>query len=355
MKSGFKKRIVALLTGALVLGMGIDASAAVGTRVPDDGTLVGLVNAFRQTGAECTDVGFVGPKSGLAVNADLTEIAMQRAEEIATQGMNGMSHTRPNGQSCFSLTVNGTSSFAENIAAGQTDANSVFLSWREDNLPYSGQGHRRNMLGDYTTIGIGHVQYNGVDYWVQEFGFGTGSAVTTQEQPPVDQAPQQPAAPQYSFTSGAGSTWVSGSSDPLVITCDGDFSKFTGITISGVDIDPSYYDAQSGSTVISLKPEFLKSLSAGTYVMRVNYTDGAAETNFVISTETPDQGTQNTQGTQGTQGTQDSKPATGAKSPRTGENMMETQGMPGMTVAVSLVVLLAAVSVIAGMKLRKRA
>ncbi len=340
MKSGFKKRIIALLTGALVLGMGIDASAAVGTRVPDDGTLVGLVNGFRQTGAECADVGFIGPLGGLAVNADLTEIAMQRAEEIATQGMYGMSHTRPNGQSCFSLTVNGTSSYAENIAAGQRDANSVFVSWREDNQPYSGQGHRRNMLGDYTTIGIGHVQYNGVDYWVQEFGYGSGSAVTT---------PQQPAAPQYSFTGGAGSTWVQGGNAPLVITCDGDFSKFTGITISGVDIDPSCYDAQSGSTVISLKPEFLKTLSVGTYTMRVNYTDGAAETNFAISAETPAQNTQDTQGTQ------DSKPATGAKSPKTGENMPETQGMSGMTVAVALVVLLASVSVIAGMKLRKRA
>ena len=34
----------------------------------------------------------------------------------------------------------------ENIAAAQTTAAEANLGWREDDEPYAGQGHRRNML-----------------------------------------------------------------------------------------------------------------------------------------------------------------------------------------------------------------
>lgn len=102
---------------------------------------------------------------------------MQRAAEIAIY----YSHTRPNGESCFTCTYDGARSYGENIAAGYTTAESVFTGWREDNENYNGQGHRRNMLDrDFNTIGIGHVYYNGVHYWVQEFGiYRSGLSQTT--------------------------------------------------------------------------------------------------------------------------------------------------------------------------------
>ena len=46
---------------------------------------------------------------------------------------------------------------AENIAAGQgtyDTAYEVYMAWREDDENYDGQGHRRNMLGDFNCIGI---------------------------------------------------------------------------------------------------------------------------------------------------------------------------------------------------------
>lgn len=33
----------------------------------------------------------------------------------------------------------------------------INLMWKEDGQNYSGQGHRRNMLGDYTKIGIAYT------------------------------------------------------------------------------------------------------------------------------------------------------------------------------------------------------
>ncbi len=103
----------------------------------------------------------------LTYDYKLEKVAMQRAAEIAIS----FDHTRPNGDDCFSAYPDEFvySRKGENIAAGQTSAESVFEAWCETNQPYSGQGHRRNMLGDYKSIGIGHVYYNGVNYWVQEF------------------------------------------------------------------------------------------------------------------------------------------------------------------------------------------
>lgn len=103
----------------------------------------------------------------------LEKVAMQRAAEIAVS----FSHTRPDGTSCFNAYPSGYGYKGENIAAGYSTAKAVFVGWQETDDDYSGQGHRRNMLnGNFTAIGIGHVVYKGVHYWVQEFGNPVSSA-----------------------------------------------------------------------------------------------------------------------------------------------------------------------------------
>ena len=109
----------------------------------------------------------------------LEAIAMQRAVEVALSH----SHTRPNGERCFTcLASDGTRSWGENICCGwgmNTNAAQAFECWSETDEPYSGQGHRRNMLnGEFQTVGVAHVRYGGCDYWAQEFGYSaeTGTA-----------------------------------------------------------------------------------------------------------------------------------------------------------------------------------
>ncbi len=100
----------------------------------------------------------------------LEKVAMKRAAEIAYS----FSHTRPNGEDCFSLYPDGYGYKGENIAMGQPTVASVFESWQETNESYSGQGHRRNMLDEnFTCIGIACFEVNGYKYWVQEFGSPT--------------------------------------------------------------------------------------------------------------------------------------------------------------------------------------
>lgn len=103
----------------------------------------------------------------LTYDYNLEKIAMQRAAEIAIS----FAHERPNGKSCFTAYSSGYNYKGENIAAGYTSANKVFTGWCETDEKYAGQGHRRNMLkSNYTSVGIGHVVYNGFHFWVQEFG-----------------------------------------------------------------------------------------------------------------------------------------------------------------------------------------
>lgn len=104
----------------------------------------------------------------LTYDYTLEKIAMKRALEIALV----FSHTRPNGERCFTAyEPYSYSAKAENIAAGYSSASAVFAGWQESDEDYSGQGHRRNMLTEKcSAIGIGHVYYNGRHYWVQEFG-----------------------------------------------------------------------------------------------------------------------------------------------------------------------------------------
>ncbi len=114
----------------------------------------------------------------LTYDYSLEKIAMQRAAETALR----YSHYRTDGTICFTAfdefgysAVN----YGENIAEGLSSAAGINSLWREDDADYNGQGHRRNMLNpDFNAVGIAHVVYNTVDYWVEVFA-KTANAVTT--------------------------------------------------------------------------------------------------------------------------------------------------------------------------------
>lgn len=91
--------------------------------------------------------------------ANLQNAADLRAEEIKTS----FSHTRPNGQSVFSILNEFGVSYSaagENIAYGQRTAEQVVNSWMNS------EGHKANILSsDFNTIAVGK---NGT-HWVQLF------------------------------------------------------------------------------------------------------------------------------------------------------------------------------------------
>ena len=88
--------------------------------------------------------------------------------------------------------------------------------------------------------------------------------------------------PEYKITDGANGAWTQNSDGTLKFVANGDFSKFTGVKVDGKLIDTDKYTAVSGSTVITLKKDYLGTLSVGKHTLTVVYSDGECSTEFEI-------------------------------------------------------------------------
>ena len=100
-------------------------------------------------------------------SAQLEAAAKVRAKEL----MQVYAHTRPDGTKCFTAFPR-LMAMGENISKDRgLTAVVVTNRWKEENEPYNGQGHRRNMLSEnFNAVGIACWCENGVTCWVQCFG-----------------------------------------------------------------------------------------------------------------------------------------------------------------------------------------
>ena len=128
----------------------------------------------------------------------------------------------------------------------------------------------------------------------------TSAASTTTA--PASSAAAAPAQVTYDILDGAGSSWTQNTDGSLAIRGSGEISKFREVKVDGVTVDPVNYTVTEGSTIITFKPEYLKSLSTGNHSFELVWTDGTAATNFTVA-ENADQS---------------------AKSPKTGEDFSRT-------------------------------
>lgn len=109
----------------------------------------------------------------LTMDANMVATANLRAKEIVVS----FSHTRPNGQSCFSAFPQSVDyPIGENIAAGYWSPESVMEGWM------GSQGHRENILGaGFKSIGIACYYDSSSPYkynWVQCFGGSVSKKAT---------------------------------------------------------------------------------------------------------------------------------------------------------------------------------
>lgn len=87
----------------------------------------------------------------------------------------------------------------------------------------------------------------------------------------------------YKIIKGSGRSWYQDDVVGLAFVANGAYSKFTQVRIDGEALPESEYASWSGSTVITLKPSYLMTLSIGSHKIQVVYTDGAtAEEPFKV-------------------------------------------------------------------------
>lgn len=155
--------VALLATGLVVLGA-TPATAA----EPD--VIHSLTNEARWSNGQ----------AGLIRSAELDAVAQGWAEQLAASGT--LSHNPNTGAQI----PGGWSSWGENVAQGYPDGASVHAGWMNSD------GHRANILGDFTDMGIAFIAAGGTTWGVEVFATYAGHVGPA---PPVAAAPADPAPP----------------------------------------------------------------------------------------------------------------------------------------------------------------
>lgn len=131
--------------------------------------------------------------------------------------------------------------------------------------------------------------------------------------------PDSPSNSNYKIIKGENSIWVQNTNEKLTFHANGDFSKFTGIKIDDEWIDSENYTAVSGSTVVTLKKEYLEKLSEGKHKLTIAYKDGECNTNFEIKKVATEEIYENLDNTSAQE--EKEKQTENSLNPRTGDNI----------------------------------
>ena len=80
-----------------------------------------------------------------------------------------------------------------------------------------------------------------------------------------------------------GYQWTQGDSNGLVLKVNADIRKFVCVKVDGAELPENCYIVSSGSTVVTLKPEYLKNLTAANHAITIEFSDGSASTTFTVA------------------------------------------------------------------------
>ena len=170
-RQGVGRHFTVLL--ALMLGLFLVVWPAPAASAFDEGTIHSLTNQDRAANG-------LGP---LKLNASLSQVALAWANQLAANGV--LSHN-PN----YSAQIpGGWSRAAENVAQGHASGAAVHRGWMNSS------GHRANILGDFTDIGIAHISGGGSTWSVEVFAKYGSSVPAPAPPPPPPPAPAPVPAP----------------------------------------------------------------------------------------------------------------------------------------------------------------
>ena len=92
-----------------------------------------------------------------------------------------------------------------------------------------------------------------------------------------------PGSVDYEILDGANTSWEQNSDGSLSIRGSGAISKFVGVKVDGNLVDVRNYTVKEGSTIVTLKADYLNTLSVGNHTFEIIWTDGTASTRFAVS------------------------------------------------------------------------
>lgn len=138
------------------------------------------------------------------------------------------------------------------------------------------------------------VEYTSIDlaegrYLTLKYTFTTGEITNTTDNTDTsasDSGTDDSQEDPYKIIEGTKGTWNGSTTEGLTIRGDGDFAKFAGVRVDGNWIPSAHYEAKSGSTIVTLKPSYLASLSEGEHTVDIMWIDDSASTTFTVAANT---------------------------------------------------------------------
>ena len=88
---------------------------------------------------------------------------------------------------------------------------------------------------------------------------------------------------KYTILSGDNQTYEVDSNKDIVIKADGELEKLVKVKLDGIEVNSSNYELKSGSTILTLKSNYLNTLEPGTHKLELEYSDGIVNTEIIIT------------------------------------------------------------------------
>ena len=85
---------------------------------------------------------------------------------------------------------------------------------------------------------------------------------------------------------GKGQSIVAGENKEVSFTSNAAFSDFLRVELDGKTLDEKYYTVKEGSTVVTLKADYVATLSVGEHTIGIVSTNGTATTTFTVKAKT---------------------------------------------------------------------
>lgn len=171
-RSGSRVRL--LVTALLLAVLGLVVTPAAPASASESGTIHSLVNQARASAG----------LAGLNRNGALDQVAANWANQLAASGV--LAHN----PSYSAQIPGGWTNAGENVAQGQPTGAAMHDAWM------ASSGHRQNILGGFTDVGIAFIVAGGTTWGVEVFAAYPGSGAAAPAPAPAPRAAAPSAAEQ---------------------------------------------------------------------------------------------------------------------------------------------------------------
>lgn len=186
----------------------------------------------------------------------------------------------------------GISKQPQNVSVKAGEQATLTVKATGTDLTYQWQINRNNGKGfvditgadkaSYTT-GVADMLCNGYKYQCV-ISNSAGSVTTNAATLTVTESTTPSPDPvSYKILDGANSSWTENTDGSLTIRGNGEMEKFQNVKVDGKIIDKKNYTVTKGSTIITLKVDYLKTLATGDHTFEIVWTDGSATTKFAVA------------------------------------------------------------------------